>query len=120
MCWNRDHSWKPYTAGQSAEIEKAFVAVRFHSSYYSYLLAWAPSPLIALTGATLLSQQCSSGSHTLTGGKWKIDFDKMRQYVVGTEHKYRAVRRLGAPDPSQGPEPEPEPGGEPAEMPTGL
>ena len=74
----------------------------------------SPSPV------TLLSQQGSSGSHTLTGGKWKIDFDKMRQYVVGTEHKYRAVRRLGAPDPSQGPEPEPEPGGEPAEMPTGL
>ena len=53
-------------------------------------------------------QQGAGGSHTLTGGKWKVDFDKMRQYVVGTEHKYRAVRRLGAPDPSQGPEPEPQ------------
>ena len=52
----------------------------------------------------------------LTGRKYKIDFGKMRQYVVGTEHKYRAVRRLGAPNP----EPEPESGGEPAEMPTGL
>ena len=113
--------WAPYKPAQSAEIEKAYTSVRCDA-----LLAFALSRILyyMLTRPSdwccCYSQQGSSGSHTLTGGKYKIDFGKMRQQQVANVHKSREVRRVVAPGAAQGPEPEPEPGDEPAEMPTGL
>ena len=108
--------WAPYKPAQSAEIEKAYTSVRC-DALRAFVLArilYAHAPICCCL------QQGSSGSHTLTGGKYKIDFGKMRQQQVANVHKSREVRRVVAPGAAQGPEPEPEPGGEPAEMPTGL
>ena len=37
--------------------------------------------------------QGQTGSHLLRGGKYKIDFQRMRQVRVDNVHKTRAVRR---------------------------
>ena len=50
----------------------------------------------AITSAAhsvLCWQQGQKGSHALPGGKYKIDFDRMRQVRVGNESKRRHVRR---------------------------
>ena len=50
----------------------------------------------AITSAAhsvLCWQQGQKGSHALPGGKYKIDFDRMRQGRVGNESKRRHVRR---------------------------
>ena len=121
FCVDSSKGWKPYKPAESAEIEKAYTAVR-----YDALRAFVLARVCSLTSICCCLQQGSGGSHTLTGGKYKIDFGKMRQQQVANVHKSRAVRRVVVPGAAQGaaaepePEPEPESGDEPAEMPTGL